>query len=223
MIISKQKEFKELLRMVKEPDIFIIGCGKCAAKLHVGGEPEVLEMKNRLSSEGKNITGWAVLSTACSPGSWKEVLGQNPGIGKADALLVMSCGCGASVLSKLAEIEVYPALDTESLGGICSEELAKEQCRMCGECEIWLYGGICAHSQCAKSLLNGPCGGAVDGRCEVDELPCAWEGIYDRLKKLGKLEYLEFVHEPKDYSKKRGGIEIELQKKNILKKIHCDC
>lgn len=59
-----------------------------------GGEPEVLEMRKRLKRAGKNIAGWTVLSSACNIPSWEEVISQNPGIGKSDALLVMSCGGG---------------------------------------------------------------------------------------------------------------------------------
>lgn len=202
MIISKQKDFNEILRNLKEKSIFIIGCGKCATKLHVGGEPEVLEMRKKLTKAGKSVVGWAVLSSACSISSWDEVQSQNPAIKKADALLVMSCGGGVSLISRFAEMQVYPALDTESLGSVCHEEILKEQCGMCGECTLWVYGGICPLAQCAKGLLNGPCGGAVEGKCEVDERSCAWDEIYERLKKLGKLEYLEIINEPKDHSKK---------------------
>lgn len=202
MIISKQKEFNEILRALKEKNIFIIGCGKCAAKLRVGGEPEVLEMKKRLKRAGKNIAGWMVFSSACSVSSWNEVQSQNPAIKKADALLVMSCGGGVSAISRFAEMQVYPALDTESLGSVCHEETLKEQCIMCGDCTLWVYGGICPLTQCAKGLLNGPCGGAVEGKCEVNERQCAWDEIYKKLKKLGKQEYLEIICEPKDHSKK---------------------
>jgi len=211
MIISRQKDLKEILCVLKEVNVFIIGCGKCASRLQVGGEPEVLEMRDTLIAAGKNITGWAVLSSACSIGSWEEVLSQHPGIKKADALLVMACGGGVSMISKFADLmntgedlklQVYPALNTESLGGVCIQEVMKEQCGMCGECTVWKYGGICPSIQCPKGMLNGPCGGAVEGKCEVDERPCAWDGIYDRLKKLGRLEYLETLHEPTDHSKK---------------------
>jgi len=201
MIISRQKEFKEILGTIKEREIFIIGCGKCATKLHVGGEPEVLEMKKRLSKAGKNIVGWTVLSSACNISSWEDALSQNPGIKKADALLVMSCGGGVSIISKFAGRAVYPALDTESLGGICRDETMMEQCEMCGSCSVWVFGGICPIARCPKGLLNGPCGGAVSGKCEVDELNCAWDEIYERLRELGKLEYLRIVQEPKDHAK----------------------
>ncbi len=204
MIISRQKEFKEIRKNVRERNIFIIGCGKCATKLHVGGETEVLKMQKKLAKAGKNIVGWTVLSSACNISSWEEVLSANPGIGKSDALLIMSCGGGVSVISKFSELPVYPALDTESLGGAFGEEILKEQCGMCGECTIWEYGGICPVARCPKGMLNGPCGGAAEGKCEVDEHECAWDEIFERLKKLGKLEYLDPIHMPKDHAKKPG-------------------
>ena len=202
MIISRQKEFNDILQLLSENNIFMIGCGKCAKKQRVGGEPEVLGLKRKLEAAGKNIIGWTVLSSACSIKSWEEVLSQNPGINKAGALLVMSCGGGVSVISGFAGMQVYPALDTESLGGVCCNEVVAEQCGMCGDCTIWLYGGICPVIRCSKSLLNGPCGGAVEGKCEVDERLCAWDKIFERLKELGKLENIENIHEPKDHMKK---------------------
>ena len=204
MIISRQKEFKDILKNVRERNIFIIGCGKCATRLHVGGETEVLKMQKELAKAGKNIVGWTVLSSACNISSWEEVLSANPGIGKSNALLIMSCGGGVSLISKFSEIPVCPALDTESLGGAFGEEILKEQCGMCGECTIREYGGICPVVRCPKGLLNGPCGGAMEGKCEVDERECAWDEIFERLKKLGKLEYLESIHMPKDHAKKPG-------------------
>jgi hypothetical protein len=130
------------------------------------------------------------------------VLSLNPAIEKTEALLVMSCGAGVAVVSKLCESQVYPALDTESIGGICGEETMKEQCALCGDCSVWVFGGVCPIVQCPKSSMNGSCGGASEGKCEVDERKCAWDVIYEKLKKLGKLEYLEIIHEPKDSTKK---------------------
>lgn len=203
MIISKQKQFKDILEHLKENNIFIIGCGKCAKKLQVGGEPEVMEMKKRLVSAGKNITGWTVLNTACMVTSVDDLVLENPGIARSDALLVMSCGGGVSVISKSVKVPVYPALDTGSLGGVFGEETMQEQCGMCGECTIWTFGGICPVARCAKGLLNGPCGGALDGKCEVDELPCAWDEIFEKLNEIGKLEYIRATILPKDHNIKR--------------------
>lgn len=202
MIISRQKEFKDILKAIKKQDIFIIGCGKCATKQRVGGEPEVLEMKKKLRGSGKNVVGWTILSSACNLSSWDEVLSQNPGIEKAEALLVMSCGGGVSIISALAERAVYPALDTESLGGVCGDAVVMEQCGLCGECDIQFFGGICPVGQCPKGMQNGPCGGAVEGKCEVDERKCVWDEIYERQKSLGRLDSLKHIHGPKDHSKR---------------------
>ena len=202
MIITRQKEFDDILDVLKEQNIFIIGCGKCATKLRTGGEPEVQRMKKRLAEAGKNVTGWTVLSSACSLSSWEDVLSENPEIKKSDALLVMSCGGGVSVISGEAGVRVYPALDTESLGGVCSDEILAERCGLCGECTVWMYGGVCPVIRCAKSLLNGPCGGALEGKCEVDTRDCAWDEIFEKLKARGALELIGTVHKPKDHARK---------------------
>jgi hypothetical protein len=165
-------------------------------------------MQKRLAGAGKNIVGWTVLSSACNISSWDDVLARNPAIKESDALLVMSCGGGISLISGLSEKQVYPALDTESLGGMRLEDTMKELCGMCGECTVWEFGGICPVSQCPKGLLNGPCGGAMEGKCEVDERTCAWDEIYERQTKLGKLENLGNIHEPKDHSRKKRRQEV---------------
>lgn len=202
MIITRLKEFDDILAAISRYDIFIIGCGKCATKLKTGGEPEVLRMENMLKEAGNNVVGWTVLNSACSLSSWEDVLSENPAIKKSDALLVMSCGGGVSVISGEAGIHVCPALDTESLGGVCRDENLKDLCGLCGECTIQMYGGVCPVIRCAKSLLNGPCGGALEGKCEVVDRNCAWDEIVEKLKARGTLELLETVHKPKDHAKK---------------------
>jgi len=64
-------------------------------------------------------------------------------------------------------------------------------------------GGICPITACTKSLINGPCGGARDGRCEhqPEVRPCGWQIIYERLDKLGRLDVLRYVHAPRDHAK----------------------
>ena len=61
-------------------------------------------------------------------------------------------------------------------------------------------GGICPISRCAKSLVNGPCGGSKNGRCEVNpDNPCAWVEIYNRLVALGQEEKLGVTRRDKGY------------------------
>ena len=52
-------------------------------------------------------------------------------------------------------------------------------------------------------LVNGQCGGAKDGRCEVDpQKDCAWEKIYRRLEKQGRTrEFLGQEIQLRDYSR----------------------
>src|SRR5665648_44993 len=125
MIISKQKPFDEILDILSGIDnIFVLGCGKCAKKLHTGGEPEVLVMRTKLLDAGKNVVGYGVKSTACTMNSWEEFCAENDNydedgnknsIKDADAILMMSCGSGISVISCVSDIPVYPALNTLSL------------------------------------------------------------------------------------------------------------
>lgn len=64
-------------------------------------------------------------------------------------------------------------------------------------------GAICPVTKCAKSLVNGPCGGAKNGKCEVNpENDCAWIMIYNKLKDLGQLDKLGETNEDKDYDGK---------------------
>lgn len=64
----------------------------------------------------------------------------------------------------------------------------------------------CPITRCAKRLLNGPCGGSQDGKCEVNaEVECAWQRIYDRASTLGIPNRLEPIAAPQDWSKRSDG------------------
>jgi hypothetical protein len=197
MIISSAKPFEEILELLKEEeDIFILGCNACAAKLHIGGEPEVIRMQQRLEEAGKRVVGWVVPSAACSVASFDSLIEKNPAIKEAKAILVMACGSGVSTVSRVAEVPVYPSNNTNSLGGRSQGEVIPELCAMCGNCTVYYFGGICPRGQCPKQLINGPCGGSMDGKCEVDQdKDCVWELIYLRLERIGRLDLLERIWE----------------------------
>lgn len=197
MILSSAKPFEEVLDMLKgEDDIFIIGCSVCAAKIHVGGEPEVLQMKRLLEEKGKRVSGWAVANAACSMSSFDVLVEKTPAIRDAKAILVMACGSGVSAVSAVAVQPVYPSNNTDSLGGRIPGALINDMCAMCGDCIVHHFGGICPRGKCPKRLLNGPCGGSMDGKCEVDpEKDCAWRLIHKRLERLGRLDQLERIWE----------------------------
>ena len=112
----------------------------------------------------------------------------------------MGCGSGTSVVASVVNVPIYSSNDTNSLGGLSHGVVLHDQCAMCGKCIIADFGGVCPTTQCAKELLNGPCGGSMNGMCEVDgEKDCAWEIIYKRLKAIGRLDMLDRVHEPKEH------------------------
>jgi hypothetical protein len=201
MIITSAKPFEEILALLKdEDDVFIIGCNVCAEKLRTGGEPEVLEMCRRLEASGKHVAGWALPTAACSIRSFESLVEKNEKINEAQCILVMGCGSGVSTVSIVTEVPVYGSNNTLSLGGSSGGKLISNQCIMCGNCNVGEFGGLCPKAQCPKELLNGPCGGAIDGMCEVNrENECVWNLIYERLKKIKRLDLLYVVHAPQEH------------------------
>jgi hypothetical protein len=204
MIISNQKPFEEVMEFLKGKDkIFITGCSLCATSCMTGGEKQIIEMKEKLEKQGKTVTGWIVLDPSCHKLQVRSTLKkQKAALGEADAVLCMACGDGTQTVANFAKVPVYPANDTLFIGEVERIGHYSEACRACGECELGWTAGICPITRCAKSLLNGPCGGAKDGKCEINpENDCAWILIYKRLKELGMLDELLEIKEPKDYSK----------------------
>ncbi|MFQ6099617.1 MAG: methylenetetrahydrofolate reductase C-terminal domain-containing protein [Anaerolineae bacterium] len=218
MIITEQKEFDEILRSLEgHKRVFLIGCGICATTWGTGGEKETREMAERLAEAGKNCTGWIVTEEAtCDVRTTRRLLKQNKesslapapatggGWGGADALLVLSCGAGVQTVASLIDVPVYPALNTLFLARLQSLSVCDERCRLCGACILGETAAICPVTLCPKGLMNGPCGGYEDGKCEVDrERDCAWVAIYERMEALGQQERFKITHEPKDWREDR--------------------
>ena len=124
-----------------------------------------------------------------------------------DAIISMACSIGPQYIAEAFEsIVVLPGLNTSFMGGTLEHGIWGEYCAACGNCEIHNFGGLCPITRCAKGLLNGPCGGSTDGRCEVDqETDCIWELIYKRMKKLGQLDRLARSVKAKDWSTSLSG------------------
>jgi hypothetical protein len=120
----------------------------------------------------------------------------------ADSILVMTCGVGVQATAASVKKVCHPACDTVNLGGSRGEWMGSERCMECGECLLEYTGGICPLTACTKGLINGQCGGASKGKCELNpEKDCGWELIYNRLKDLGQLDKLKRFIAPKDYNK----------------------
>lgn len=55
------------------------------------------------------------------------------------------------------------------------------------ECKIEQEKDLPDIRRCPKKMLNGPCGGQVEGRCEVNpKIECVWVRVYRELKKKGR-------------------------------------
>ncbi len=205
--ITAQKPFEELSEALSGVErIYLVGCGTCATMLHTGGKSEVLDMKEKLEAAGKKVTGWMVIPTACDDLT-RDALGESvKEIEPADVILAMTCAFGVQTITLYTNKPVYPALNTLFVG---KEEIPghfTEVCMQCGNCILAKTAGMCPLVRCAKSLLNGPCGGSVGGKCEVSpDIPCAWQMIYDRLAALGQLDKLEEIVPVRDWSTSREG------------------
>ena len=204
MIVSAQKPWEEILGYLNgENSIFILGCNGCAEASGTGGPIQVEEMKTKLEEAGKEVTGAMVIDSLCQKALVKSRLRTRvKQVEAADSILVMTCGIGVQAVSAATNKVCHPACNTISLGGSRGEWKGKERCLECGDCLLDYTGGICPLTACTKGLINGPCGGASKGKCELDpEKDCGWELIYKRLKELNQLEKLSRFIEPKDYSK----------------------
>jgi ferredoxin len=202
VIISKPKPFTEILDCLAGIDrVFLVGCGECATVCQTGGEQQLAEMKERLEAEGKQVTGQVVGESACHILDMKRELRKHKAeVEEAQALLVMACGAGVQSFSEFMDKPVYTANDTLFLGNVQRFGQFVEHCSLCGSCILNETGGICPLTNCPKGLLNGPCGGVDQGKCELDkERECAWVKIYNRLKGLGQLDKIRRIQPPKDY------------------------
>ena len=190
--ITKQKSLEEIEQQLEGLGrVYIIGCGTCTTMTKTGGIEEVLDMKDRLQDMGKIVTGWTVIPIACDEMTEVSLRENNEAIQNANCILVMTCGLGVQRVGSYIDKPVIPALDTLFIGLEDSPGNFHEVCAQCGQCVLGWTAGICPITACHKHLLNGPCGGTNNGKCEVDkEKDCAWTLIYQRLKEQGRIDLM---------------------------------
>ncbi len=184
--------------------VFILGCEGCPIGCETGGQPWVDEMTGVLNDAGAAVTGSALIDMICN----KAIVGIKLGrivdqVADADAILVGSCGVGVQAVGNMVGRRAVPAMDTISLSDHQGLWPSEERCAHCGECMLADTGGLCPITLCAKSLVNGICGGTGDDEsCEVSsERRCGWLMIYERLEALGRLDDFKRLLKPKDYRK----------------------
>lgn len=187
MIITQKKPLEELLAMLDGvKKVAIVGCASCAASCQTGGEKEIQEMKAALEARGMEVVATVLPDECCHRMLVKKDTKVLRTCG-AEAVVGMACGDGVQTVADNIPLPVYPANNTMFLGQIERVGIFHEYCRMCGNCVLGATGGICPITRCAKSLINGPCGGQKNGKCEVNpENDCAWIQIYNRLAATGQ-------------------------------------
>ncbi|MBS3976597.1 MAG: methylenetetrahydrofolate reductase C-terminal domain-containing protein [Syntrophomonadaceae bacterium] len=220
MIVAEPKALSEIAELLADAKkVLLVGCGGCVTVCLAGGEKETgilasaLRMKRQI--EGNPLeTQEITLTRQCDP-EYMDMLEKmiSPEI---ECILSLACGVGVQYCAERFDKWVVPALNTKFAGGATEHGVWDEKCGLCGECILHKTGGICPIIRCSKSILNGPCGGSQNGKCEINkDTLCAWQLIYDRMVKMGRLDLLLEIEPPKDWSKSRDGGPRKVVKEDV--------
>ena len=210
MIVAERKSIPELIDILQAHNrILVLGCGTCVAVCLAGGEREVSIISSALRIAGK-VKGLTfkidelTIERQCDNVFIEQAAEV---IEKSEAVLSLGCGAGVQAIAeRYVNKPVYAGLNTKFLGILEERGVWTEKCAACGACVLHEYGGICPVTRCAKHILNGPCGGSREDRCEVrPDRPCAWQLIYQRLKAIGQLDRLKQIELPKNWSSSLNG------------------
>jgi len=210
MIVGKQKPLEEIWEMIRTyKKVLVFGCNTCVAVCHEGGNKEaeimvsLLRMKAKQEAADIEIKDFGI-ERQCEHEFFDSAV---ENIEWADAVLSIACGAGIQfVAERWPEKIILPGLNTTFIGVVDEPGVFSERCLMCGDCILHLTGGVCPIARCSKSIMNGPCGGSEDGKCEVrPDISCGWQLIYDRLKAQGRIELLDDVIPAKNWVTSRDG------------------
>ncbi|OGQ94619.1 MAG: hypothetical protein A2521_06245 [Deltaproteobacteria bacterium RIFOXYD12_FULL_57_12] len=195
MIIAERKPIGEILDMIRDCDrVLLLGCRGCVTVCSAGGEREVEILASLLKlgrkKEGRPVE--IVEGTLVRQCDREYIAGLAQWDGQYDAVLSMACGVGVNFIANLRPATVvFPAVNTSFFGGSATQGVWTEQCAGCGNCILHLTGGLCPVARCAKSLMNGPCGGSQNARCEINpNVDCVWQLIHDRLGRINRAEQM---------------------------------
>jgi len=221
MIVAERKPMDEILEMLAPYHrVLVLGCGSCVTVCLTGGEKQAEEVATLLNlvakQKGLDLTADFDCITRQCDREFVENLAKDPK--DYDAVLSLACGVGVGYMSDLfPEVPFLPGLNTTFYGANTASGIWQEYCHGCGDCVLAWTGGICPIARCSKSLINGPCGGTDQGKCEVSsDLDCAWYLIYKRLKDLGRLDELRKLRPPRKWSKDRGAGARRLTHKELV-------
>jgi len=207
MIVTAQKTLDEILDSISPySNILIAGCDGCTQPPRGLREAktlsQLLELGGRLRD--RNFA-FKVTTVVKQCDSFLTASALKPQVDDVDAVLSLACGAGVQTVAELfPDLAVLPAQNTHFIGVEDREGgILEERCVGCGDCLLVLTGGICPVTRCAKGLLNGACGGARNGKCEMNPAKdCAWELIFQRLAKQDKLDLIREFRPPRNYQLK---------------------
>jgi hypothetical protein len=220
MIVGDQKPIEDILSYIDGCErILLAGCHGCVTVCCAGGQKEVdvlasmIELGRMKRRQPCQITKMT-LERQCDVEFLEELIAKSK---DNDVVLSMACGAGVQLVAENAGTKrVVPALNTNFIGAIHEKGVWGERCQTCGDCKLAVTGGLCPVTRCSKSLMNGPCGGSRDGKCEVNsEILCGWQLIVDRLDATGCLDQYEKILEPADWSRSRDGGPRKLVREDL--------
>ena len=198
--LKAEDELKALLS--DKDNLFVIACNKCFKEFETLEEPDCEAFMKLAAEQGKTVTGSIRIDFLCNKTQTEKKLVEQIPEG-TENIVVISCGLGVQTIADMGEAPVYAACNTLNYTGHHGMALTKKACDACAQCYLNITGGICPIVDCSKSLINGQCGGAKNGKCEVSpDKDCAWEKIQQRLAAQGRLG--ELTSQPvqiRDYSK----------------------
>lgn len=210
MVVADRKPIAEIRKMIdRYSSILVVGCDSCVAECAAGGRRETgllaAALKLSYQQNGLNpVVTDACLDRQCVDDFIEGIASQVP---EHEVILSLGCGAGVQALARVyRDKPIIPALDTLFIGETEMRGAWQENCVGCGQCKLGYFGAVCPVTRCSKKLMNGPCGGSKEGRCEVrSDIPCGWQMIIDRLRELGELDRLADYVPPCDWSTSHSG------------------
>ena len=199
MNLTEMKPLDEIADVLDgESKTLLLVCGGCPIGCETAAPDKVEGLSTGLAEKGKAVVGVITIDFLCNKALVGQRLNRNlDKVKEADAIVVLSCGVGVQATAAMVDKPVRAAMNTISIHGVQGLWPSHERCAQCGDCKLNYTGGICPVTTCAKSLLNGACGGSHGGKCEVDpDRDCGWYLIYERLQALGQLDRLRHLFMP---------------------------
>lgn len=210
MIVGDTKPLEEILEMIEGcQKVLVLGCRGCVTVCNVGGEKEVGILATALRIARKTngdpgVIEEATLERQCDPEYLEELADTAEDY---DAIVSIACGVGPQFMSeRYPKVKIFPGVNTTFIGGALEHGIWAERCQSCGNCLVHHFGGLCPIARCSKSLMNGPCGGSAEGKCEISkDVDCVWHLIVEKMSAMGRLDELNTVWPVKNWLTSRDG------------------